>query len=102
MICSYAAGTTGAGAGAETGAGATAEARSGVEPAPRAPENQKAAAATSAYGAGVAAGAAGAAAAPVYAMGVSYAALPAGCITPNVQGQAYYLCGNTWFLPSYF
>ena len=45
--------------------------------------------------------AAGAAAATMYAMGVSYAALPAGCITPNVQGQTYYLCGNTWFQPSY-
>jgi hypothetical protein len=34
-------------------------------------------------------------------MGVSYAALPAGCITPTVGGQSYYLCGNTWFKPAY-
>jgi len=36
-----------------------------------------------------------------YVMGVDYAALPAGCITPNVGGGTYYLCGNTWFQPSY-
>ncbi|MFN7309269.1 MAG: hypothetical protein ACK5S1_00500, partial [bacterium] len=36
-----------------------------------------------------------------YIMGVSYAALPAGCITPTVGGQSYYLCGNTWFKPAY-
>jgi len=34
-------------------------------------------------------------------MGAIYATLPAGCITPNVGGQSYYLCGNTWFQPSY-
>jgi len=27
--------------------------------------------------------------------------LPAGCITPNVGSGTYYLCGNTWFSPSY-
>ena len=25
----------------------------------------------------------------------------AGCISPTVQGSTYYLCGNTWFQPSY-
>ena len=31
-----------------------------------------------------------------------YGALPAGCISPNVSGGGtYYLCGNTWFSPSY-
>src|SRR5437763_14755343 len=50
-----------------------------------------------AYNAGVAAGAS----ATAYAMGVSYAALPGGCTTANVQSQAYYICGNTWFQPSY-
>jgi len=35
-------------------------------------------------------------------MGVSYAALPAGCISPKVgTGGTYYLCGNTWFQPKY-
>ena len=29
------------------------------------------------------------------------ATVPAGCVTPNVQGNTYYLCGNTWFQPSY-
>jgi hypothetical protein len=52
---------------------------------------------TAAYNAGVAAGAS----ATAYAMGVSYAALPGGCTTANVQGQAYYVCGNNWFQPSY-
>ncbi len=36
-----------------------------------------------------------------YQMGAVYGALPTGCATPNVQGTTYYLCGNTWFLPSY-
>jgi len=34
-------------------------------------------------------------------MGAVYAVLPAGCTAPYVQGQTYYLCGNTWFYPSY-
>jgi len=37
----------------------------------------------------------------VYAVGAIYATLPAGSITTNVQGQTYYLSGNTWFYPSY-
>jgi hypothetical protein len=57
-----------------------------------------AAATSSAYTAGVAAGSA---ASPTYAMGAIYATLPAGCMSPNVQGKTYYLCGNTWFQPSY-
>jgi hypothetical protein len=64
-----------------------------------------AAATSNAYNAGVAAGSASAYnAAPVggtFAMGAVYAALPAGCISPKVQGSTYYLCGNTWFQPSY-
>src|SRR5262249_60698489 len=78
-----------------------------------------AAATTSAYNAGVATGsantaaaynagmAAGAATAPTAAtgsafmMGGIYATLPAGCVSPKVQGSAYYLCGNTWFQPTY-
>ena len=61
-----------------------------------------------AYNAGVVAGATGgtvvvapAPASSVFAMGAVYATVPAGCVTPNVQGNMYYLCGNTWFQPSY-
>ena len=37
-----------------------------------------------------------------YQMGAVYGALPAGCISPKVSGVGtYYLCGNTWFSPSY-
>ena len=34
-------------------------------------------------------------------MGGIYPTLPAGCISPKVQGGTYYLCGNTWFQPSF-
>ena len=37
----------------------------------------------------------------VYTMGGIYPTLPAGCMTPSVNGVSYYLCGNNWFLPSY-
>jgi hypothetical protein len=74
---------------------------------------------TAAYQAGVAAGATGAAAPPPgttrtttttvtttagpasYAMGASYAALPAGAMAINKNGQTYYLLGNTWFQPAF-
>ena len=36
-----------------------------------------------------------------YSIGQIVAALPAGCITPTVQGTTYYLCGNTWFSAAY-
>ena len=36
-----------------------------------------------------------------YAMGAISATVPAGCASPNVGGITYYLCGNTWFQPSY-
>jgi hypothetical protein len=36
-----------------------------------------------------------------FAMGAIYAVLPAGCIRPGAGGGTYYLCGNTWFQPSY-
>ncbi len=36
-----------------------------------------------------------------YSVGQMTAVLPAGCATPQVNGQAYYLCGNTWFLAAY-
>ena len=51
-----------------------------------------------AYNAGVAAGSA---AGPTYAMGGIYPTLPAGCISPKVGSGTYYLCGNTWFQPSF-
>ncbi len=56
------------------------------------------AAASNAYASGYVAGSA---ANPTYAMGAIYATLPPGCATPSVQGVTYYLCGNTWFQPSY-
>jgi len=34
-------------------------------------------------------------------MGAIYATLPAACTSPTVQGETYYLCGNTWFSPFY-
>jgi hypothetical protein len=35
-------------------------------------------------------------------MGGIYPTLPVGCISPKVgSGGTYYLCGNTWFQPSY-
>jgi hypothetical protein len=52
---------------------------------------------SSAYSAGYAAGSS----ATMYAMGAIYGTVPAGCTLPNVQGQTYYLCGNTWFSPFY-
>ena len=54
--------------------------------------------ATSAYNAGVVAGATA-----QYAMGVSYASLPTGCAEAQVNSSTYYVCAgsNTWFKPSY-
>jgi hypothetical protein len=34
-------------------------------------------------------------------MGASYAALPAGSMAVQKNGQTYYLSGNTWFLPAF-
>jgi hypothetical protein len=59
---------------------------------------------TNAYNAGVVAGATGYAVPVVsnaFPIGAIYATLPAGCVTPQVPGGTYYLCGNTWFRPSY-
>ena len=61
------------------------------------------AASSAAYSAGAAAGAA-AARAPSgggYSVGANYAALPAGAMTINKGGTTYYLSGNTWFQPAY-
>ena len=45
---------------------------------------------------------AGAVVAPVsYAVGVNYAALPAGAMAVAKNGVNYYLSGNTWFKPAY-
>jgi len=61
-----------------------------------------AAATTAAYSAGVTAGVTAAApASGTWVMGMNYATIPAGCATPNVGGNSYYLCGNTWFKPAY-
>jgi len=39
--------------------------------------------------------------APGYVTGEIVATLPAGCSNPIINGQNYYLCGDTWFTPSY-
>ena len=36
-----------------------------------------------------------------YAMGVNYAAVPAGAMAINKNGTTYYLSGNAWFQPAY-
>jgi hypothetical protein len=36
-----------------------------------------------------------------YAMNAIYATLPGGCAQAQVQGGTYYVCGGTWFQPSY-
>ena len=36
-----------------------------------------------------------------YAIGVSYAALPAGSMAVTKNGTTYYLNGNTWFQPMF-
>ena len=55
-----------------------------------------AAASTNAYNAGTTTSHAA-----TYSIGQLVGALPAGCITPTVQGTTYYLCGNTWFSAAY-
>ena len=57
--------------------------------------------AANAYNAGVAAGVTAASANMVYTTGEIVGTLPAGCANPSVNGVNYYLCGNTWFQPSY-
>jgi hypothetical protein len=41
------------------------------------------------------------AAAVNYNIGETVAVLPTGCMSPEVQGKTYFLCGNTWFSPAY-
>ncbi|MCI0353626.1 MAG: hypothetical protein L0099_01115 [Acidobacteria bacterium] len=84
--------------GWSTAGAAAAGAAVGIAVGAAAASANTSAATSSAYNAGVAAGMA---ASPTYAMGAIYTTLPAGCATPNVQGKTYYLCGNTWFQPSY-
>jgi hypothetical protein len=58
--------------------------------------------ASSAYNAGYVAGSTNAAGTPAtYTMGAIYATLPSGCMVPSGFSTTYYLCGNTWFQPSY-
>jgi hypothetical protein len=59
--------------------------------------SNSAAATSNAYAAGVAAGQASAS----YSIGEIVASVPSGCVTPNVGGVTYYMCGSTWFQPSY-
>lgn len=56
---------------------------------------------TNAYNAGYDAAAANAPASGTFAMGEVVAKLPAGCTSPPIAGNnTYFLCGNTWFMPS--
>jgi hypothetical protein len=96
VVNSYSAGCYNCG-GWSAGAAAAAGAAVGVATGAAIASANSSAAAANAYSAGVAAGAASA----TYAMGQVVATVPAGCATPNVQGQSYYLCGNTWFSPAY-
>jgi hypothetical protein len=96
VVNSYGAGCYNCGGWATASAAATGAAVGTIVGATAASAN-KAAATSSAYSAGVAAGAASA----TYVMGAIYPTIPSGCATPNVQGTTYYLCGNTWFQPSY-
>jgi hypothetical protein len=67
----------------------------GVAVGAAAASSENAAASQNAYAQGYSAG-------DAYEMGEIYGALPSGCITPSVaDGGTYYLCGNTWFVPSY-
>ncbi len=79
---------------------AVAGAAVGAAVATAADSSQQQAATTQAYDAGVAAGAAEASA-TTYVVGNVYPTLPSGCAMPKVQGTTYYLCGNTWFQPTY-
>src|SRR5262249_36021348 len=92
-------------AGVAAGTANTAAATSGAYNAGVAAGSANTAAA---YNAGLSAGSVtttGATPAPAagsaFAMGGIYSTLPAGCISPSVQGNTYYLSGNTWFQPSY-
>lgn len=81
------------------GCAAAAGAVVGVAAGAAAASANTAAATSSAYSSGYAAGSANTAAA--YAMGVNYAALPAGAVAVQKYGTTYYLLGNTWFQPAY-
>jgi hypothetical protein len=60
---------------------------------------------TAAYSAGVVAGAGAATTVVVvpttYVTGAIYATVPAGAVSINKGGTTYYLSGNTWFQPAY-
>jgi hypothetical protein len=96
VVNSYSSGCYSCG-GWSAGAAAVAGAAAGMATGAAIASANSSAAAANAYAAGVATGAAGS----TYAIGQIVAAVPTGCTTPVVQGQTYYLCGNTWFSPAY-
>jgi hypothetical protein len=96
VVNSYGAGCYNCGGWATAGA-AAAGAAVGTLVGAAAASADTAAATSDAYNAGVASGAASAA----YVMGAVYPTIPTGCAMPSVGGTTYYLCGNTWFQPSY-
>jgi len=96
-VNSYASGCYNCGGWATAGA-AAAGAVAGAAVGAAVASAHTSAATSSAYSAGYTAGAV---AATTYSIGEITAALPAGCASPSVEGKTYYLCGNTWFSPSY-
>jgi hypothetical protein len=82
------------GASAASASSSAANANAAAANANAAAANANAAAANANVSAAVAANVA-------YEIGAVYVVLPAGCVTPDVQGKAYYLCGNTWFSAAY-
>ena len=84
--------------GWNTAGAAAAGAAVGVVAGEAAASSNSAAAQSNAYAQGYNAGAG---AAGGYAMGAIYPTLPGGCMQQPVNGQTYYLCGNTWFSPNY-
>ncbi len=104
-VNNYGSGCYNCGGWSTAGAAATGVAVGVVAGAAVASANNTATA-QNAYNAGYVAGATTAPPPPApvhtsFEMGAIYAALPAGCIKPKVQSGTYYMCGNTWFQPSY-
>jgi hypothetical protein len=96
VVNSYSTGCYNCG-GWSTGAAVATGAVVGMAAGAAIASSSNAAATSNAYAAGVAAGQASV----TYSIGEVVAAVPSGCVTPNVGGVTYYMCGSTWFQPSY-
>jgi hypothetical protein len=93
----YGSGCYGCGGWSTAGAAAAGVVVGAAEGASVAAASQGAAA-SNAYSAGYAAGSA---VKPQYAIGTIVTTLPDGCGNATVGSATYFLCGNTWFKPSY-